>query len=79
LPIPRLATDSLTYDQQPERKHQRDDDEQDRKAAFGTAPFLPVGDPITHLIAPANPRTDRYPMGVVKIRPNYVSVMIKKA
>ena len=53
-PIPELATDSLTDHQQPERKDERDDDEHYGEAALGTAPFLPVGYPVTHTTAPPN-------------------------
>src|SRR6516165_10013089 len=34
--------------QQTKRNHQRQNDERDRKAAFGSAPSFPVGNPILH-------------------------------
>ena len=47
-----LDADYMAADKQTKRDDQRQDDEHDRKAAFGPAPSFPVGNPILHKTVP---------------------------
>jgi len=48
-----LTADSGPFDQQSEWDGEGNDDQRDREAALGAAPFLPIGNQITHSSAPA--------------------------
>src|SRR5215472_10237102 len=47
-----LTADSGPFDQQSKRDGEGNDDQRDREAALGTAPFLPIRDQIMHSSAP---------------------------